>query len=217
MVSQTWPCRWWHHHPRTTSWLWLVQAWRCSSWWVCSAEGSPNVSLRSWRTGRPRPLWGQDTPTGENDHDWTEPPPSFTPSLYGPESSTRLLPFATSVLLTLLLPLLEWHYPQSYCRKWAWSVTHLLYFYMRPAHSPRGHAHCRLLFFIFFSSWASLQSTGFSCSFTPLSPDVDADAVLHHFISPPPFCLRVRRGSGVVRIRGQRSRCWSEGGEWNQV
>lgn len=157
-------------------------------------------------------------PQEKNDHDWIEPPPSFTPSLYGPESSTRLLPFATSVLLTLLLPLLEWHYPQSYCRKWAWSVTHLLYFYMRPAHSPRGHAYCRLLFFMFFfSSWASLQSTGSSCSLTPLSPDVDADAVLHHFISPPPFCGRVRRGRGVVMIRGQRSRCWSEGGEWNHV
>lgn len=54
-VSQTWPCRWWSLHPRTISWLWLVQVWRCSSSWGSSVADSPSVSLRSWRTGRPRP------------------------------------------------------------------------------------------------------------------------------------------------------------------
>ena len=172
MVSQTWPCRWWHHRPRTTSWLWLVQVWRCSSWWACSVEGSPNASLRSWRTGRPRPLWGQDTPTGENDHDWIEPPPSFTPSLYGPENSTRLLRFATSVLLTIL-PSLEWHYPQSHCRKWAWSVTHLLYFYMRPRPLSPPLLHLLLLFLSFIAEHRVLLQfypalTWCRCSITPL-------------------------------------------------
>lgn len=201
-ASQTWPCRWWHHHPRTTSWLWLVRAWRCSSWWGCSAADSPNASRRSWRTGRPRPLRGQDTPTEETTTAEKRTTPPHLPALRHRHPTSTL--FASS---------LEWHYPQSCRRQWAWSVTHLLFLYTSPSHSPGGHAPCRRFFF--FSSWASIQSPGSSCSFTPLSPDVDAVLLHFFFFPPPPFAVGWEEGGGgvgVVRIWGQRSRYGGEGG-----
>lgn len=93
----TWPCRWWHRRPRTTSWPWSVPVWRCSSWWGCSAAGSPSESLRSSRTGRLRPpLWGQDI---FNDRNWKRPPRHFTPD--APESPPHRLYFPPASFFTL--------------------------------------------------------------------------------------------------------------------
>lgn len=175
-VSQTLPCRWWHHHPRTISWPWLVQVWRCSSWWGSSAADSPNVSLRSWRTGRPRPLWGgQDTPTGEMTTAEKNPPPRFTASIlltqHTPPAITGFtLPTIQQAKVGSISdsPALLWHEP-------------------RPL-SKKPHPLSALLsFFLLF-----LQNVGSSCSLTPHSPDLHA--VLPPV--PPPFAVGVgmRRG-----------------------